>query len=91
MTVRLWRKIHDTNRFSIAKLRLPDAQHIVGVATETIMLGKEGRSEDAIHVDVTEWTSEDEMQAKKIDEELKLSQDLKIFQAHYEEYPAESV
>jgi len=78
-------------RFPIAKLRFPDVQHIVGVSTETTMLGKEGRSEDVIHVDVTEWTSEDEMQAKKIDEELKLSQDLKIFSAHYEEYPSESV
>jgi hypothetical protein len=76
-------------RYPLAKLRFPDAQHIIGVATETLLLSKEGRSEDAIHVDVTKWTSEDEVQAQQINEELSLSQDLKIFQRHYEDYPVE--
>ncbi|MDB9411112.1 hypothetical protein [Microcystis aeruginosa] len=47
---------------------------------------KEGISEDIIDVDVTEWTSEDQMQAKKIDEQLKLSQDLKRFDFHDEDF-----
>jgi hypothetical protein len=74
-------------RFPIAKLRFPNAQHIVGIATESIILGNEGRSEDVSHRDVTEWTSEHERIAKEIQEELKLSKDLKVFQSHHEEFP----
>lgn len=78
-------------RYPIAKLRFPDAQHIVGIATETTALGEEGRSEDVIHVDVTEWTYEDEIKAKEIDKKLQLSQDVREFQCHYEEYPTDSI
>jgi hypothetical protein len=78
-------------RCRVAKLRFPDVQHVVGIATETSMLGKEGRSEDITHVDVTEWTSEDEKEAKEIDTELNLSQGLKIFHCHDDEYPAEAI
>jgi hypothetical protein len=78
-------------RCLVAKLRFPDAQDIVGVATETIALSKEGRSEDVIHVDVTTWTSEDDIQVKQIAQELKLSQDLQTFCDRYDEYPIEEI
>jgi hypothetical protein len=74
-------------RFPIAKLSFPNARHIVGIATESIILGNEGRSEDVSHLDVTEWTSEHERIAKEIQEELKFSKDLKVFQSHHEEFP----
>ena len=78
-------------RCRVAKLRFPDAQDIVGVATETVVLSQEGRSTDVIHVDVTTWTSEDDIQVKQIEQELKLSQDLQTFCARYDEYPIEEI
>jgi hypothetical protein len=55
------------------------------------VLSKEGRSTDVTHVDATNWTSEDDIQVKQIEQELKLSQDLQTFCVHYEEYPVEEI
>jgi hypothetical protein len=74
-------------RCETAKLHFPNARHILGIATESIILGNEGRSEDISHRDVTEWTSEDAMIAKEIQGKIKLSKDLKVFQSHHEEFP----
>jgi len=71
----------------IAKLKFPDIQHVIGIATESNLFGKEGGSEDAIHIALTEWNSEDNMQVKKIDEERGLIKDLEMFSLHYDEYP----
>jgi hypothetical protein len=76
-------------RCYIAKQRFPDIQHVVGIATEPNVLGKEGRSEDIIYLDVTDWTSEDEIQVRKIDEKRKMVQDLNVSLLHYDEYPSE--
>jgi hypothetical protein len=71
----------------IAKLKFPDIQHVIGIATESNLFGKEGGSEDVIHIALTEWNSEDDMQVKKIDEERGLIKDLEMFSLHYDEYP----
>lgn len=74
-------------RCLVAKIRKPDAQHFIGLATETKLLREEGRSEDFIHMDLTEWTSEDEVQAIEIERDLCLSRDLKIFKSSHQDYP----
>lgn len=74
-------------RCYIAKQRFPGIQHVIGIATESNLLGKEGRSEDVIHIGLTEWNSEDDMQVKKIDEERRLIKDLEMFSLYYDEYP----
>ncbi|NJR61026.1 MAG: hypothetical protein HC769_20675 [Cyanobacteria bacterium CRU_2_1] len=90
LTYKQYREEHRValhERCYIAKRRFSDVQHVVGIATETNLL--EGRSEDVIHIDLTEWTSGDEIQVKKIDEERRLIQNLEMFLLHYDEYPAE--
>jgi hypothetical protein len=79
------RVLHE--RCYIAKLRFPDIQHVVGIATESNLLGKEGRSEDVIYIDLTQWTSEDDIQVKEIDGERRLTKNLEIFCLHHDEYP----
>ncbi|WP_026073139.1 hypothetical protein [Nodosilinea nodulosa] len=75
------------SRCLVAKSRFPEIQHVIGIATENMFLGVEGRSEDLIHVDVTDWTEQDEFQVKKIRQDLKLDQDLKVRVHHDDEYP----
>ena len=53
----------------ITKLVFPEAQHIVGIATET---GRGARgSEDAAYFDAQEWSDKDEKYAKEAENELK--------------------
>ena len=81
------RRVALHERCYIAKQRFPDIQHVVGIATESNVLRKEGRSEDVIHIDLTEWTLEDDIQVKKIDETRRLVKDLETFLLHHDEYP----
>ena len=53
----------------VTKLRFPDAQHIVGIATESGIQNKT-RSEDAMYLDVTEWTAEKQAAAQEFQAEL---------------------
>jgi hypothetical protein len=41
----------------VAKLKFPDAKHIIGIATESGD-NRDSRSEDAIYLDATEWSAE---------------------------------
>ena len=68
------------------KLKFSDAQHIVGIATEP-GFDNEGRSEDAMYFDATDWTEEDAARAIEICEKLGILKNPNMFSVHDQEYP----
>jgi hypothetical protein len=68
------------------KLKFPEAQHIVGIATES-GFDNEGRSEDTMYVDAIDWTEEDDIRAKEASEALNILKNPNMFTIHYQEYP----
>ena len=68
------------------KLKFPDAQHIVGIATEP-GFDNEIRSEDAIYFNVKDWTEEDAAIAIEIGEKLGILKNPNMFSVHDHEYP----
>jgi hypothetical protein len=71
---------------STVKLKFPDAQHVVGVATEP-GFGNGGRSEDAMYFDATDWTEEDAARAREASEKLDILKKTNMFSVHDQEYP----
>ncbi|MGK7883082.1 MAG: hypothetical protein AB4057_00460 [Crocosphaera sp.] len=71
---------------SSVKLNFPDAQHIVGIATEP-GLNNRSQSEDAMYLDATNWTEEDAAKTREIVEELNIFKNAKPFNIHDKEYP----
>ncbi len=69
---------------STTKLRFPDAQDIIGIATETGM--DEVRSEDASYFDAREWTEQDRADAQKVADDLRLLADVRQFTGVEYEY-----
>lgn len=69
-----------------AKRMRPEIEHIVGIATES---GKppNGRSEDAVYIDMTEWTEELEQEAARIQEEEGIFTSPIPRQVTFKEYP----
>jgi SEC-C motif len=53
----------------VLKVKYPEAEHVIGIATET---GSDprSRSEDAVHLDLREWTPELEREARRAQREL---------------------
>jgi hypothetical protein len=73
---------------STVKLRYPNVQHVVGIATEP-GLDSKIRSEDAIYFDATNWTEENAAQARENSEMLDIlnNPNPNIFSFHDYEYP----
>ena len=70
----------------VTKLRFPDAQFIVGYATEPGQSA--GTSDDALCIDVRDWTKEQEAEAAEIQRELGLLTQVNASSKRYHEYPA---
>jgi uncharacterized protein YchJ len=70
----------------VAKIRFPQAQDIVGIATETNIEDK-NKSEDVLYLDASKWTQEDKKYADKIFKDLKLQKDVVMHYHHEKEYP----
>ncbi len=70
----------------VVKLHFPDAQHVVGIATETHS-DRDYRSEDLFLLDATEWNSELEQEARKSKADLGIFTDVKTFASRVPEYP----
>jgi hypothetical protein len=70
----------------VVKLHFPDAQHIVGIATETYSV-RDYRSEDLLLLDATEWDSGLEEEAQKSKADLGIFTDVKTFAGRVHEYP----
>lgn len=71
---------------STVKLKFPDAQHIVGIATEQ-GFDNGGRSEDAMYFDATDWTEKDAARASEASEKLNILKNPNMFSVHDQEYP----
>ena len=72
-------------RCHIAKSRFPNKNIFVGLATEDDI--SIGHSTDLIYLDLTDWTSDDEKKAKKLDEELKRFAEPVFSRVEIDEYP----
>lgn len=62
------------------KLKFPQAQHIIGIATETG--GSIGHSEDVMHLDARVWTQADEDVARRIQRDLGILEHVTLTTAH---------
>ena len=69
----------------VTKLMYPDAQDIVGIATEAG--NPEEMSEDALYLDASEWSDEQRAEAEKLQRELNLLTNLKMSARTVKEYP----
>ncbi len=67
------------------KLRYPQAEDIVGIATETGTL--DVRSEDALYYDARVWTEQDRGEAQSLVDDLGLLGDIRQFTGVEHEYP----
>jgi hypothetical protein len=70
----------------VVKLHFPDAQQIIGIATEPLD-DNESRSEDFVHLDATEWNEDLERQARASKRDLGIFVDVKTFAGREQEYP----
>ena len=71
----------------VAKLVYPEAQDIVGIATETGSIANEPRSEDALYLDAHYWTEELQAEAQQLQQDLGLLTNLTKFASVESEYP----
>ena len=69
----------------VSKLKWPDTQDIIGIATET-GFGPE-RSEDIVYYDARTWSPEDEIQAKEFQDKLGILKSPQIYGGSTREYP----
>lgn len=70
------------------KLKWPNAEDIVGIATETGM--DESRSEDAVYWDARVWTEDERADAERVVTEMGLLRDIRQFAGIVYEYPNRS-
>ncbi len=70
----------------VAKIRIPHAKAIVGIATQP-GLDANSKSEDAIYLDASEWTGELEAKAQEIFKMLNLKPVVEMNHYHEKEYP----
>lgn len=73
----------------LTKLRCPQAKHIIGIATESGQT--KGRSEDAVYLDATNWTEENQRDAEEARDALirggLTREDFKETKIKVKEYP----
>jgi hypothetical protein len=70
----------------VAKVAFPDTQHVVGYATEPGPVA--GSSEDAIYMDVRNWTTDQQAKALGFQRQFGFLTELQRFGKTYHEYPA---
>ena len=70
----------------VAKLRWPEAHHVVGIATEPSSFAGE-RSEDLILLDGTHWDAEAQADAQRLAEDLGLLNNTRRWDNVESEYP----
>lgn len=74
------------NSMFVVKAMYPDAQHIVGIATE-LERHLAGGSEDACYLNVTKWTEEDQKEALELQKKLRIFVKPERVLTHEREYP----
>jgi hypothetical protein len=69
----------------VVKLQFPEAQHIVGIATEAGT--RDNRSEDFAHLDATQWNEDLNDEARRFKREFGIFTNTKSFSRRENEYP----
>jgi len=72
----------------VVKLHYPDAQHIVGIATETLAR-EDYRSEDCLYLDATDWNADLERLARERKADLGIFVNVKTYAGREQEYPTD--
>lgn len=72
---------------AVAKLEYPEAEDIIGIATEPGM-NNGSRSEDAIYFDARGWNAEMESKARELQEKLGILKKPQRIAEHVQEYPS---
>ena len=72
---------------NVAKLRFPDATHIVGIATEDA--NAVGRSEDMVYIDASKWDADAFNSAREIQQRLGILKNVKTERETTHEYPVD--
>jgi SEC-C motif len=70
----------------VVKIRFPEAEDIVGIATESGLDATE-RSEDAVYLDARTWTADDESEARRLQAEFGLLTKTREGRSVVQEYP----
>lgn len=70
----------------VIKLHNPDAQHVIGIATETLD-GASNRSEDFVHLDATDWNENLNEQARASKRDLGIFNNVQMFATKEQEFP----
>jgi hypothetical protein len=70
----------------VTKLKFPDALDIIGVATEGD-ISRQDRSEDTLYLDAREWTEDMEAEARSLQQDLGLLENVKEFATKEYEFP----
>ena len=71
----------------VVKIRFPEAEDILGIATES-GLDRTSRSEDAVYLDARMWTVDDESEARSIQAEFGLLTKTREWGSVVQEYPS---
>ena len=82
---RFARRTHLMDYCTVVKLRCPDADHIIGIATDSGLSGY--RSEDMAYYDASNWSEEEQAYAKKIQKEFNILNTVRFSQGMVQEYP----
>lgn len=70
----------------VVKLKYPDAEDIIGIATES-GLKNVSRSEDAVYLNARQWNDELQKEAEELHEKLGILKTPTISKSHIREYP----
>ncbi len=82
---RIFRRQHLIDYCKVVKLRCTDAEHIVGIATESGL--DKSRSGDLIYINVVDWSKEQQEEAEQIQEEKNILNNVHIRTESFKEYP----
>lgn len=82
---RVIRRNHLADYCMVAKLKFPEAEHIVGIATDAGI--NEYRSEDLVYYNATEWSEEERQEAERVQKEENMLNSVRAYQGNVQEYP----
>ena len=79
------RRNHLSHYCQVLKSKFPQAQHIVGIATESGL--ETEKSEDLIYLDARDWTEELQAKALELQKEFNILNNVNPYQTSVQEYP----
>lgn len=85
---RAFRRFHLMQYCIVSKLKHQDAEHIVGIATDSGV--QDFSSEDLVYYDATDWTTEDKQEAESISKDFNILKNVRRFEGNIQEYPTTS-